>query len=58
MTMQRLHYSPSSSRREFNGAALVDEQGREIPITEAMILRACRELEQAWHYPEPARKAG
>ena len=27
-------------------------------ITEAMILRACRELEQAWHYPEPARKAG
>ena len=56
--MNRLHYSQASSRREFNGAALVDEQGREIPITEATILRACRELEQAWHYPTPARKAG
>ena len=56
--MNRLHYSQASGRREFNGAALVDEQGREIPITEAMILRACRELEQAWHYPTPARKAG
>ncbi|MCH2556947.1 MAG: hypothetical protein MK005_06565 [Alcanivorax sp.] len=56
--MHRLNYSQGSSRREFNGAAVVDEQGREIPITEAMILRACRELEQAWHYPTPARKAG
>lgn len=56
--MKSLQYSQASSRREFNGAALVDEQGREIPITEAMILRACRELEQAWHYPAPARKAG
>ncbi|MFP1682889.1 PA1571 family protein [Alloalcanivorax sp. C16-1] len=56
--MHRLNYSQGSSRREFNGAAVVDEQGREIPITDAMILRACKELEQAWHYPTPARKAG
>ena len=57
--MNRLHYSQASSRREFNGAALVDEQGREIPITEAMILRACEELEQAWRYPKRStRKAG
>lgn len=27
--------------------AVIDEQGREIPITEAMILQACRALDQA-----------
>lgn len=51
---------PSSDRRiperqrpgrDFNGAALVDAQGREIPITETMIMRACEELEQNWRYP-------
>lgn len=46
-------------RREFNGAALVDERGREIPITDAMILKACRELERAWRYPSRrARRTG
>lgn len=38
-------------RRDFNGAALIDAQGREIPITETMIMRACEELEQNWRYP-------
>lgn len=49
-------------RQSLNDAALIDEFGREIPITEAMILRACKVLEQEWHYPTPsrqrARKAG
>lgn len=50
--------SAQAPRREFNGAALVDERGREIPITDAMILKACRELEQAWQYPSrQARKS-
>jgi hypothetical protein len=30
----------------FNGAAIVDAEGREIPITEAMIQHALRVLEQ------------
>ena len=29
------------------GGAIIDAQGREIPITEQMILQACRELEQS-----------
>ena len=29
------------------GSAIIDAQGREIPITEQMILQACRELEQS-----------
>ena len=43
-----LHDQPDPA---FHGAALIDEQGREIPITEAMIQEACRRLEQAWHFP-------
>ena len=35
----------------FYGAALVDEQGREIPITEEMIVDACDELMKFWHFP-------
>ena len=30
---------------------LVDEQGREIAITERMIQQACQELEQQWSAP-------
>ncbi|MDX1802722.1 MAG: hypothetical protein R3292_01490 [Alcanivorax sp.] len=41
---------------DFHGAAVIDEQGREIPITEAMIQHACERLEQAWHYPTYSRK--
>ena len=35
----------------FCGAVLVDEQGREIPITEEMIVDACDELMKLWHFP-------
>ncbi|WP_171006387.1 PA1571 family protein [Pseudomonas sp. 2FG] len=28
--------------------AIIDAQGREIPITEQMIQRACSELDKAW----------
>lgn len=33
------------------GGAVIDAQGREIPITEQMILQACRELDKAWQTP-------
>jgi hypothetical protein len=33
------------------GAAIIDEQGNEVPITESMISRACDELARAWIVP-------
>jgi hypothetical protein len=29
----------------FNGAAIINEQGEEVPITEEMVQTACEELE-------------
>ena len=37
--------------QHFHGAALIDARGQEIPITEAMIARACETLERHWQYP-------
>ncbi|MFZ5756685.1 MAG: PA1571 family protein [Pseudomonadota bacterium] len=33
------------------GAAIIDEQGNEVPITESMIERACDELARSWQFP-------
>lgn len=55
-----LHNSSSDRRviplnpRHQVGGAIIDAQGREIPITENMIQRACRELEKAWIAPKQA----
>lgn len=38
----------------FQCAVLLDEDGREIPITEEMIAKACDELMKQWHFPRPA----
>lgn len=38
----------------FQACALLDEDGREIPITEEMIVQACDELGKLWHYPPQA----
>ncbi|WP_172146126.1 MULTISPECIES: PA1571 family protein [Pseudomonas] len=38
--------APKQSQQPVGGA-IIDEQGREIPITENMIQRACRELEKS-----------
>lgn len=40
-----------SQQNSFNGAALIDAQGREIPITEQMVQQACERLEDVWTYP-------
>ena len=32
----------------FHGASIIDESGREIPITEQMLQQAFRELIRAW----------
>ncbi len=41
----------SASTRNFHGAALIDAEGNEIPITEAMIQQACQVLENDWLFP-------
>lgn len=45
------------SGNPFHTAALLDEQGREIPITEEMIMQACDELMKLWQFPQQARAA-
>lgn len=45
--------SHTQTAPDFHGAALIDDQGREVPITEAMVQRACKKLEQSWYYPAP-----
>ncbi|MEQ3635547.1 PA1571 family protein [Alcanivorax sp.] len=46
-----MNLNNTTSPSAFHGAAIIDEQGREIPITEAMIQRACEHLENHWQYP-------
>lgn len=36
------------------GAAIIDDQGNEVPITESMIARACEELARCWIVPRSA----
>jgi hypothetical protein len=43
-----------NSVNPYQCAALLDADGREIPITEEMIMRACDELMERWHFPQKA----
>jgi hypothetical protein len=43
---------------DFHGAAIIDEHGREIPITESMIQKACQALEKAWQPPRGTTHQG
>ncbi|MCG8673046.1 MAG: hypothetical protein MI867_26865 [Pseudomonadales bacterium] len=40
-----------STERDFHGAAIIDENGCEVPITEEMIQRACNDLSNEWLFP-------
>lgn len=44
------------SETDFHGAAIIDEQGHEIPITEQMVQQACSALDHAWQYPVPGQQ--
>ena len=46
-----------TSGNPFHAAALLDDQGREIPITEEMIMHACDELMKLWQFPQQAKAA-
>jgi len=37
------------------GAAVIDEKGNEVPITESMVSRACEELASCWIFPSRDR---
>jgi hypothetical protein len=57
--MQSRHSGHKPTQTDFHGAALVDAQGREIPITDDMIKQACESLERRWHYPSrPSQQGG
>jgi len=43
-----------NSASPYQCATLLDAEGREIPITEEMIMRACDELMERWHFPQKA----
>lgn len=60
--MKAANTSATKQKTDFHGAALIDAQGREIPITEDMVQQACEHLEHAWQYPinhaQSARRVG
>ena len=37
---------------DFHGAALLDDEGNEIPITEDMVREACKELDEKRQKPQ------
>jgi len=49
--------SAFANSNPFQGAALLDEQGRETPITEEMIVHACDELLKLWQFPSQGKAA-
>lgn len=56
MGLQKTACAPQHNtltRQALLGGAFIDAQGREIAITESMIQRACRDLEQ---HCQPLRK--
>jgi len=56
--MTRIHTSHSAKDNnvDFHGAAIIDGQGREIPITEDMVQEACNKLEKTWHFPVTTKR--
>ncbi|GAB3473444.1 PA1571 family protein [Azotobacter salinestris] len=42
------HHSARLRSHQPSGGAVIDAQGREIPITEGMIQKACRLLDKTW----------
>lgn len=53
-------HNPTARHRQtrepdFHGAAIIDDQGREIPITEQMVQQACSKLDSAWPFAAPRR---
>jgi hypothetical protein len=56
MNLQVLNTNEKNSSKNlkaesyFNGAAIIDHLGHEIPITEKMIRQACKKSEAVWPF--------
>jgi len=48
------HTEAHNHATPYQCAALLDADGREIPITEEMIMQACDDLMARWHFPQKA----
>ncbi|QXI40040.1 PA1571 family protein [Pseudomonas xantholysinigenes] len=47
MSLQRSTDQPKTQKQPQVCGSIIDAQGREIPITEQMIQKACKDLEQS-----------
>lgn len=54
MSIKEVPYNieqPVSNHTNFHGATVIDDYGRETPITETMVRNACNKLIEDWeHY--------
>lgn len=46
MNFEQKDKTPKEQDPVFHGAALIDEDGNEIPITEGMVQEACTDLDE------------
>lgn len=56
-TTTQHHNDSHQYSNAFQFAALVDDQGREIAITEEMIQQACADLAKRCHFPDSRQAA-
>ena len=55
MNTQKQTHAPRAAEQQVQqpvGGAIIDAQGREVPITEHMIQQACNELDKNWQAPK------
>jgi hypothetical protein len=46
MNTEQKDKTPKEQNPDFHGAALIDEDGNEIPITEGMVQEACSDFDE------------
>jgi len=45
---ESVQLAPQNCTADFHGAAIIDENGIERPITEEMVQEACQKLSEVW----------
>ncbi len=56
MAQPQTHKDDTRKAADFHGAAIIDANGREIPITEEMVQEACDKLASTWQFPLTSRR--
>jgi hypothetical protein len=54
----QLNQQSQAANADFHGAAVIDANGREVPITEHMVREACEKLESCWQFPTSREHQG